>query len=82
MNEADKNRLRKSFTELMVSNGIDVKRGTAAFLAYSRWHSMAELADDDWWRCPYPGAVIEALKAYDAANTDTSSSINTIMGQP
>lgn len=59
-------RLAATFTQMMVEANIDVERGKAAMLAYTRWNSMSPVPDDHWMDCPYPGGVIAALAEYVA----------------
>lgn len=56
-----------SLTQLMREARIDIERGKAAMLADARWHAMTPVPEEHWMDCPYPGAVIAALVAYEAS---------------
>lgn len=47
---------------LAAEAGLDLDAFKVAMLAAAKWHCGEQC--DQWVKAPYPGAVIEALKAY------------------
>lgn len=55
---------------LAAEAGLDVDAFKAAMLADAKWHRGDH--ETDWSKAPYPGAVIDGIKAYLHSTEPTS----------
>ena len=54
--------LERNLMGLAAEAGLDVDAFKAAMLADAKWHRGDH--ETDWSKAPYPGAVIDAIRAY------------------